>query len=219
MEVKPILLEHAKPPRRPKGPQLSRYRFRAAPRSSLSHPHPASWGGLKDVLNRRGPFDRLPQVVVLEHHLTAEYRAPLSVLLRVPDHTAGRRIQGPLPTTRSTRPSSTGSSKGRQSVERVIQSMRATSLLDLSDGFVYDCLHDQAKRLDMAEHRRGVLDHFSGHASVDELHLGRYALLLATRPPERLARRLRPGRRQRQRSHAAVPRRTSRPGDWNPRWW
>ena len=36
--------------------------------------------------------------------------------------------------------------------------------------------------LDMAAHRRTVLEHFSGTLCVDELHLGRFTLLLATDP-------------------------------------
>jgi hypothetical protein len=68
------------------------------------------------------------------------------------------------------------------SVERVIASMRRDFLLDLSTGFVYDCLHHEVKRLDMAEHRRWVLERFSGTLCVDELHLGRSTLLLATDP-------------------------------------
>jgi transposase-like protein len=68
------------------------------------------------------------------------------------------------------------------STERVIASMRRDFHLDLSDGFVYDCLDWQAKRLDMADHRRWVLGHFSGTLCVDELHLGRSTLLLATDP-------------------------------------
>jgi hypothetical protein len=68
------------------------------------------------------------------------------------------------------------------SAERVIASMRRDFLLDLSDGFVYDCLDRQARRLDMADHRRWVLEHFSGTLCVDELHLGRTAPLLATDP-------------------------------------
>lgn len=68
------------------------------------------------------------------------------------------------------------------SVERVIASMRRDFLLDLSDGFVYDCLDWQARRLDLADHRRWVLDRFSGTLCVDELHLGRTTLLLATDP-------------------------------------
>ena len=68
------------------------------------------------------------------------------------------------------------------SVERVIASMSRAFLLDLSDGFVYDCLHREARRLDMSEHRRWVLGRFSGTLCVDELHLGRHTLLLATDP-------------------------------------
>jgi hypothetical protein len=68
------------------------------------------------------------------------------------------------------------------SVERVIASMRRDFYLDLSDGFVYDCLDWQARRLDLAGHRRWVLDRFSGTLCVDELHLGRTTLLLATDP-------------------------------------
>jgi hypothetical protein len=68
------------------------------------------------------------------------------------------------------------------SVERVIASMHRDFLLDLSDGFVYDCLHSKTCSLDMAEHRRWVLARFSGTLCVDELHLGRYTLLLATDP-------------------------------------
>lgn len=68
------------------------------------------------------------------------------------------------------------------SAERVIASMRRDFSLDLSDGFVYDCLDREVKRLDMADHRRWVLDRFSGTLCVDELHLGRNTLLLATDP-------------------------------------
>jgi hypothetical protein len=68
------------------------------------------------------------------------------------------------------------------SVERVIASMRRDFFLDLSDGFVYDCLDWEVKRLAMADHRRWVLDRFSGTLCVDELHLGKMTLLLATDP-------------------------------------
>jgi transposase-like protein len=68
------------------------------------------------------------------------------------------------------------------SIERTLQSLQREFLLDLSSGFVYDVLRDQAKQLDMAAHRRKVLEHFSGTLCVDELHLGRFTLLLATDP-------------------------------------
>ena len=68
------------------------------------------------------------------------------------------------------------------SIERVVQSLQREFLLDLSTGFVYDVLRDFAAGLDMAAHRRKVLEHFSGTLCVDELHLGRFTLLLATDP-------------------------------------
>jgi hypothetical protein len=67
-------------------------------------------------------------------------------------------------------------------VEAVRRRMQRDFLLDLSTGFVYDCLHDAARQLDMAEHRQQVVKRFSGVLCVDELHLGRFTLLLATDP-------------------------------------
>jgi transposase-like protein len=67
-------------------------------------------------------------------------------------------------------------------IERALGSIRREFLLDLSSGFVYDVLRDHAAQLDMAEHRRKVLENFSGTLCVDELHLGRFTLLLATDP-------------------------------------
>ncbi len=68
------------------------------------------------------------------------------------------------------------------SVERTLRSLRREFLLDLSSGFVHDVLRGQAEQLDMAAHRRKVLEHFSGTLCVDELHLGRFTPLLATDP-------------------------------------
>src|SRR5947209_11994254 len=72
--------------------------------------------------------------------------------------------------------------KDGMNVEQTLESLSREFLLDLSAGFVYDVLHDHAAGLDMAAHRRKVLDHFSGTLCVDELHLGRFTLLLATDP-------------------------------------
>jgi Transposase len=68
------------------------------------------------------------------------------------------------------------------SIERTLRSLRREFLLDLSSGFVDDVLRGRAEQLDMAAHRRKVLEHFSGTLCVDELHLGRFTLLLATDP-------------------------------------
>ena len=72
--------------------------------------------------------------------------------------------------------------KDGMSIERALASLHRESLLDLSTGFVYGVLRDRAAELDMAAHRRMVLDRFSGTLCVDELHLGRFTLLLATDP-------------------------------------
>jgi hypothetical protein len=68
------------------------------------------------------------------------------------------------------------------SIERTLGSLRREFLLDLSTGFVYDVLRDRARELDMSGHRREVLGRFSGTLCIDELHLGRFTLLLATDP-------------------------------------
>jgi hypothetical protein len=67
-------------------------------------------------------------------------------------------------------------------VEATRRSLQRDFLLELSTGFVYDCLYDAAAQLDLAEHREQVLQRFSGTLCVDELHLGQYTLLLATDP-------------------------------------
>jgi hypothetical protein len=67
-------------------------------------------------------------------------------------------------------------------VERTRAALRRDFLLDLSSGFVYDCLDWQLARLNLPEHRKRTLQNFSGTLCVDELHLGRHTLLLATDP-------------------------------------
>lgn len=67
-------------------------------------------------------------------------------------------------------------------VEATRHCLKRDFFLDLSTGFVYDCLRDAAAELDLAAHRERVLRCFSGTLCVDELHLGQYTLLLATDP-------------------------------------
>jgi len=60
--------------------------------------------------------------------------------------------------------------------------MKRDFFLDLSEGFIYDCLRWKIKQLDLSKHRQMVVEKFSGTLCVDELHLGRFTLLLATDP-------------------------------------
>src|SRR5207302_1108015 len=67
-------------------------------------------------------------------------------------------------------------------VERARAAMKRDFYLDLSSGFVYDCLDWQLRLLNLPGQRRRALERFSGILCVDELHLGKYTLLLATDP-------------------------------------
>src|SRR5262249_17793379 len=67
-------------------------------------------------------------------------------------------------------------------VQRTRAAMKPDFLLELSSGFVYACLDWQLARLNLTQHRRRTLERFSGTLCVDELHLGKHTLLLATDP-------------------------------------
>jgi Transposase len=67
-------------------------------------------------------------------------------------------------------------------VERTRACMKRDFLLDLSSGFIYDCLDWGLARLGNGSERLHALKHFSGFVCIDELHLGDYTLLLATDP-------------------------------------
>jgi hypothetical protein len=67
-------------------------------------------------------------------------------------------------------------------VQRTLAAMKRDFLLELSSGFVYDCLDWGLARLNLASQRRLALGQFSGVLCIDELHLGEHTLLLATDP-------------------------------------
>lgn len=72
--------------------------------------------------------------------------------------------------------------RDRLNAEQTKAALKRDFLVTLSDGFLYDCLRWQLTRIDLDQHRQLVLERFSGTLCVDELHLGRYTLLLATDP-------------------------------------
>ena len=69
-----------------------------------------------------------------------------------------------------------------RSLERILAALRRDFGLELSTGFVYDCLRWQVGRCDHAAYRAWALQEFSGTLCLDEIHLGRFTLLLATDP-------------------------------------
>jgi hypothetical protein len=68
------------------------------------------------------------------------------------------------------------------SLHRLQQAMHRDFLLDLSDGFLYDCLDWKVRQTDMPGYRQWTRNNFSGTLCIDELHLGHRTLLLATDP-------------------------------------
>ena len=64
----------------------------------------------------------------------------------------------------------------------VKQALKRDFLLELSTGFLYDCLEYAIRKFDGAEFRAKVLSEFSGSLCVDEIHLGHRVVLLASDP-------------------------------------
>jgi len=67
-------------------------------------------------------------------------------------------------------------------MERLRLALKRDFHLDLSDGFLYDCLDWKVRQVDMPQYRQWTLTHFSGTLCIDEIHLGHRTLLLATDP-------------------------------------
>jgi len=64
----------------------------------------------------------------------------------------------------------------------VQQAMKRDFYLELSTGFLYDCLAYAIRKFDGAGFRAKVLSEFSGTLCVDEIHLGHRVVLLASDP-------------------------------------
>src|SRR4051812_43783994 len=67
-------------------------------------------------------------------------------------------------------------------IARTRAAMKRDFLLDLSVGFIYDCLRWGLSQLNSGQQRRFAREQFSGILCIDELHLGEHILLLATDP-------------------------------------
>jgi len=68
------------------------------------------------------------------------------------------------------------------SMQRIQQAMQRDFFLDLSDGFLYDCVAWKVRQTELADYRRWTQAAFSGTLSIDEIYLGGKSLLLATDP-------------------------------------
>jgi hypothetical protein len=68
------------------------------------------------------------------------------------------------------------------SMERLRQALARDFHLDLSNGFLYDCLDWKARQINLPAYRQWTLAQFSGTLCIGEIHLGHRTLLLATDP-------------------------------------
>src|ERR1700683_3911009 len=70
----------------------------------------------------------------------------------------------------------------RLNAQSTRQCMSRDFNLELSIGFIYECLDWGLTQLNESQQRRVAREQFSGYLNIDELHLGDYTLLLATDP-------------------------------------
>src|SRR5262249_43003113 len=70
----------------------------------------------------------------------------------------------------------------KMTVEGLRRALARDFHLELSDGFVYDCLDEKVRQVNGADYRQWTIEHFSGTLCIDEIHLGQKTLLLATDP-------------------------------------
>lgn len=143
-------------------------------------PHCGALGNRKDTVSRtvRGIAYG---VILLLHVTTGEYRATCGCCTTFRTQVDG--IEPKAKYTNSVREAVLDRLlEDRLNVERLQVALRRDFLLELSTGFVYDCLRGKVQQLNGAAYRQWTLQEFSGTLSIDEIHLGAWTLLLATDP-------------------------------------
>jgi hypothetical protein len=157
---------------------LHAYR-RNAPRKAPC-PHCGQLGRRKDC-HERTIRSIAYQAILLLHLTTAEYRASCSCCC-----TFRTQIDG-------VEPKAHYDNKVRQAVldrllddrmtvQQIQHALQRDFYLDLSTGFLYECLDWKIRQVNGAAYRHWTLAHFSGTLCIDEIHLGEHTLLLATDP-------------------------------------
>jgi len=163
----------------PARPRVLHAHLRHAPQAAPC-PHCGRPGRRKQLL-RRTARCLAYRAVRLVHVTTAEYRAACDCCA-----TFRTQVEGVAPkakyTDRVREAVLDRLLDDRMTVPRIRAALRRDFLLELSDGFVYDCLAWKARQLDGAAYRAWAVAHFSGTLCIDELYLGAHALLLATDP-------------------------------------
>jgi Transposase len=160
-------------------PRIRVVQRRCAPKT-FPCPHCGQRGRRKQTHTRPVRDIAFGEIVIVE--LTVgEYRASCSCCKTFRSHPEGIEVRASY-TNRVRDAVINRLLDDNMSMERLRQAMQRDFHLDLSHGFLYDCLDWKVRQIDLPDYRRWTLANFSGTLSVDEIHLGHRTLLLATDP-------------------------------------
>jgi hypothetical protein len=152
---------------------------RCAPKT-FPCPHCGKRGRRKQVHRRRVRDIAYHEILILELEV-GEYRARCSCCKTFRAQVAGIEARAEY-TNRVREAVIDRLLDDSMSMERLHAALQRDFHLDLSSGFLYDCLDWKVRQVDMPGYRQWTLAHFSGTLCIDELHLGHRTLLLATDP-------------------------------------
>ena len=143
-------------------------------------PHCGKRGRRKDIHTRSVRDIAYREIVILEIEV-GEYRAHCSCC-----KTFRAQVEGIEPraeyTNRVREAVIDRLLDDRMSMERLRQALERDFYLNLSDGFLYDCLDWKVRQVELPAYRQWTRENFSGTLCIDEIHLGHRTLLLATDP-------------------------------------
>jgi len=160
-------------------PRVRMVRRRCAPRR-FPCPHCGKPGRRKKTHTRRVQDIAYREIVIIE--LTVgEYRARCSCCKTFRSQIAGIEPRAEY-TNRVREAVVHRLLEDGMSMQRIQQALQRDFHLDLSDGFLYDCLDWKVRQTNLADYRQWTLEQFSGTLCLDEIHLGGKTLLLATDP-------------------------------------
>lgn len=160
-------------------PHVRVIRRRCAPKT-FPCPHCGQRGRRQDTHTRRVRDIAYGAIVVIE--LTVgEYRARCSCCKTVRSQVPGIEPRAEY-TNRVREAVLDRLLDDGMSLNRLQQALRRDSFLELSDGFLSDCLDWKVRPTNMPAYRQWTRERFSGALCIDDLHLGHRTLLLATDP-------------------------------------
>jgi Transposase len=152
---------------------------RCAPKT-FPCPHCGKRGRRKDVHNRRVRDIAYGEIVILEIQV-GEYRARCDCCKTFRAHIEGIEPRAEY-SNRVREAVIDRLLDDRMSMEALRRALQRDFHLELSDGFLYDCLDWKVRQIDLPAYRQWTRERFSGTLCIDEIHLGHRTLLLATDP-------------------------------------